>query len=72
MSPVRETDSRQDALRERLRDPVYARAYREYITSLAQRVRATTAAERERTKRATQAMGSASPRRRSLRRGTIS
>jgi hypothetical protein len=54
MSPVRETDSR-DALRERLRDPVYARAYGKYITSLAQRVRATMApAGRERTKRATQ------------------
>jgi hypothetical protein len=41
MSSVRETDSRQDALRERLRDPVYARAYRAYATSLAQRARAT-------------------------------
>jgi hypothetical protein len=58
MSPVRETDSRQDALRERLRDPVYARAYRNYITSLAQRVRATMAAGRERTRRVTQNIGS--------------
>jgi hypothetical protein len=60
MNPVRETDSRQDALRERLRDPVYARAYRNYITSLAQRVRARMgAAGRERTRRATQNIGSA-------------
>jgi hypothetical protein len=58
MSPVLETDSRQDALRERLRDPVYARAYRNYITSLAQRVRATMAAGRERTRRVTQNIGS--------------
>jgi hypothetical protein len=61
MSPVRETDSRQDALRERLRDPVYARAYRNYITSLAQRVRATMAPGRGRTRRATQTIGSATP-----------
>jgi hypothetical protein len=60
MSPVRETDSRQDALRERLRDPVYAHAYRKYITGLAQRVRATMgAAGRGRTRRAAQTIGSA-------------
>ena len=61
MSSVRESDSRQDALRERLRDPVYARAYRNYITSLAQRVRATRTPGRGRTRRAAQTIGSATP-----------
>ena len=59
MSSVRETDSRQDALRERLHDPVYARAYRAYVTSLAQRVRTTMAAGgRDRTRRGRQTIGS--------------
>jgi hypothetical protein len=51
---MRKPDSPQDALRERLRDPVYARAYRRYITSLGERVRARMmAAGREPTRRAT-------------------
>lgn len=60
MSSARESDLRWDALRERLRDPAYARAYRTYITSLAQRAGATLpAAGRERTRRTAQAIGSA-------------
>jgi hypothetical protein len=59
MSSVRESDSRRDALRERLRDPAYARAYRDYVTSLAQRARATMAAGRERSRRTRQSIGSA-------------
>lgn len=59
MSSVRESNLRRDAIRERLRDPAYARAYRDYVTSLAQRAQATVvAAGRERTRRATQTIGS--------------
>lgn len=59
MSSVRETDSRQDALRERLRDRVYARAYRTYLTSLARRAGATMPVGRKRTRKAAQTIGSA-------------
>jgi hypothetical protein len=58
MSSVRKTGLRRDALRERLRDPAYARAYRDYVISLARRVRATMAGGRDRTRRARQTVGS--------------
>jgi hypothetical protein len=58
MSSVRDTDSRQDAVRERLRDRVYARAYRTYLTSLTRRVEATIAVGRKRTRKAAHTIGS--------------